>query len=73
MLKYYGWCLWEYQWLLSNQEKKKINCFWWHDCRYYGQWKHFVTLGKIFNKGLEKEEDKKEGLLKRLKILNIIG
>ena len=24
-------------------------------------------LGKIFNKGLDKDEDKKEGLLKRLK------
>ena len=27
----------------------------------------YSTLGKIFNKGLDKEEDKKEGLLKRLK------
>ena len=27
----------------------------------------YSPLGKIFNKGLEKEEDKKEGLLKRLK------
>ena len=31
----------------------------------------YSPLGKIFNKGLEKEEDKKEGLLKRLK--NIEG
>ena len=29
----------------------------------------YSPLGKVFNKGLEKEEDKKEGLLKRLKIL----
>ena len=21
----------------ENQKKKKINCFWWLDCRYYGQ------------------------------------
>ena len=27
----------------------------------------YSLLGKIFNKGLHKEEDKKEGLLKRLK------
>ena len=27
----------------------------------------YSPLGKIFNKGLEKEEDKNEGLLKRLK------
>ena len=27
----------------------------------------YSTLGKIFNKGLDEEEDKKEGLLKRLK------
>ena len=27
----------------------------------------YSSLGKIFNKGLDKEEDKKEGLLKRLK------
>ena len=31
----------------------------------------YSTLGKIFNKGLEKEKDKKEGLLKRLR--NIEG
>ena len=31
----------------------------------------YSPLGKVFNKGLEKEEDKKEGLLKRLK--NIEG
>ena len=27
----------------------------------------YSPLGKIFNKGLDKDEDKKEGLLKRLK------
>ena len=27
----------------------------------------YSPLGKIFNKGLDEEEDKKEGLLKRLK------
>ena len=27
----------------------------------------YSPLGKMFNKGLDKEEDKKEGLLKRLK------
>ena len=27
----------------------------------------YFLLGKIFNKGLDKDEDKKEGLLKRLK------
>ena len=27
----------------------------------------YAPLGKIFNKGLDKDEDKKEGLLKRLK------
>ena len=31
----------------------------------------YSPLGKIFNKGLDKDEDKKEGLLKRLK--NIEG
>ena len=31
----------------------------------------YTPLGKIFNKGLKEEEDKKEGLLKRLK--NIEG
>ena len=29
----------------------------------------YSPLGKIFNKGLNKDEDKKEGLLKRLKII----
>ena len=29
----------------------------------------YSPLGKIFSKGLDKDEDKKEGLLKRLKIL----
>ena len=29
----------------------------------------YSALGKIFNKGLDKDEDKKEGLLKRLKII----
>ena len=32
----------------------------------------YSPLGKIFNKGLKEEEDKKEGLLKRLKILKQI-
>ena len=27
----------------------------------------FYALGKLFNKGLDKDKDKKEGLLKRLK------
>ena len=27
----------------------------------------YSSLGKVFTKGLRKEEDKKEGLLKRLK------
>ena len=27
----------------------------------------FSALGKLFNKGLDKDKDKKEGLLKRLK------
>ena len=31
----------------------------------------YSPLGKIFNKRLDEEEDKKEGLLKRLKILKI--
>ena len=21
----------------SQRDKKSLNCFWWHDCRYYGQ------------------------------------
>ena len=33
----------------------------------------YSPLGKIFNKGLEKEEDKKEGLLKRLKNIEDYG
>ena len=31
----------------------------------------YSPLGKFFNKGLDKEEDKKEGHLKRIKILKI--
>ena len=31
----------------------------------------YSLLGKFFNKGLDKEEDKKEGHLKRIKILKI--
>ena len=37
--KYDVWPLWEYWWLQSNQKKKKINCLWWHDCRYYDKLK----------------------------------
>ena len=33
----------------------------------------YSPLGKIFNKWLEKEEDKKEGLLKRLKNIEDYG
>ena len=31
----------------------------------------YSPLGKMFNKGLDKDEDKKEGLLKHQKILKI--
>ena len=33
----------------------------------------YSLLGKIFNKGLEEDEDKKDGLLKRLKIIKDHG
>ena len=33
--------------------------------------REYSLLGKVFNKGMDKEEHKKEGLLKRLKILKI--
>ena len=33
--------------------------------------REYSLLSKVFNKGMDKEEHKKEGLLKRLKILKI--
>ena len=45
MFKYDEWCLWKYSWLKVKQKKESFNCFWWHDCRYYGQ-KQFQAIKK---------------------------
>ena len=45
VIKYYGWCLWEYWRLLLNKTKKNLNYFWWHDCRHY-EYKNFQAVVK---------------------------
>ena len=48
VFNYTGWRLPEYWWQEPKQKRKKFNCFWWYDCRFYEQQKFQAIMKHFF-------------------------